>query len=101
MVGSTVLLPGGAGGDTAGADCVAGGVCAEAVRQQSASTMAEPARYRLRRVAALNARLGDIAVGTPAVARHRERSLPAHPDKDDWFVYRQYTPTDVLACDHG
>jgi hypothetical protein len=21
--------------------------------------------------------------------------------EDRWFGYRQYTPTDVLACDHG
>jgi hypothetical protein len=42
----------------------------------------------------------NIAVGTP-VARHRERSFPARPDPDDWFVDRQFTPTGVLACDHG
>jgi hypothetical protein len=35
------------------------------------------------------------------VARHRERSLPMDPGRDRRFGYHRYTPTDVLACDHG
>ena len=41
---------------------------------------------------------------TPRVTRlwhvTANSSVPAHPMKDDWFAYRQYTPTDALAHDH-
>jgi len=35
------------------------------------------------------------------VVRHRERSLPSRPHKGDWLDTCQYTPTDMLAHDHG
>jgi hypothetical protein len=45
-------------------------------------------------------RHGDTSGGTPCGTSPRMKS-PQSSRRNAWFGYHRYTPTDVLACDHG
>src|ERR1700730_5111520 len=94
MVGSAVVFDCSGGGEA-----LAGGVCAEALTQSGPSIRSAPAQPLLRRVA-VKTRKKDIARGTPGGTSPRTKS-PRTSKSDDWFANRQYSPTSVLARDHG